>query len=337
MTIQTLSGKSPPAIAMAEKEVVNIKPRRTAPRQSTRGNPLEGVAAEFVFEQTPLAPYTSFRVGGPADFLIGVRQLDQLVAVLEAIGNSDEPAFIFGRGSNLLFSDNGRRGIVVRNESSAIDVGPDGVIVVDSGVRLPALAIETAKRGLTGMEWAVGIPGTVGGAVAMNAGAQGMSVGDVLIKAVVYDRPSAVEIAASELEYSYRSSRLRAEREKVVLQAWLQLQPADPSECLKLVEEYRRRRKATQPTDPGAGSIFKNPEGDFAGRLIEAAGLKGERVGNALVSPKHANFIINTGNAAATDVRALMQVIQERVMDRFGIWLEPEIELVGEGRAGGEE
>ena len=335
--IHNTLGESPPANAMAEKEVVNIKTRKTAARHSIRGNPLVGAAAEFVFEQAPLAPYTSFRVGGPADLLVGVRQLDQLVAVLDAIGKSDEPAFVFGRGSNLLFSDKGRRGIVVRNESSAIDIRPDGIIVVDSGVRLPALANETARRGLTGMEWAVGIPGTVGGAVAMNAGAQGMCVADILIKAVVYSRPSVVEIATSELEYSYRSSRLRAEREKVVLQGRFQLQPAEPSECLQLVEEYRRRRKATQPTDPGAGSIFKNPEGDFAGRLIEAAGLKGERVGNALVSPKHANFIINTGNAAATDVRALMRVIQERVMDRFDTWLEPEIELVGEGRAGGED
>ena len=335
--MQAMSERSPPANVVAEKEVVTIQTRKTRPKNPVRGNPLEGVAADFVFSQVPLAPYTSFRVGGPADVLVGVRQLDQLVAVLEATGKSDEPAFVFGRGSNLLFSDEGRRGIVVRNESSAIDMNPDGVIVVDSGVRLPALAIETAKRGLTGMEWAVGIPGTVGGAVAMNAGAQGICVADILIKAVVYDRPSVVEIATPEMEYSYRFSRLRREREKIVLQAWFQLRPADPSECIQLVEEYRRRRKATQPTDPGAGSIFKNPEGEFAGRLIEAAGLKGERVGNALVSPKHANFIINTGNATAADVRALMQIIQERVMNRFDIWLEPEIELVGDGRAGGDE
>ena len=335
--MKPLPDRSPLPSAVADKEVVTIQTPKIHPRNSIRGNPLDGVAADFVFEQAPLAPYTSFRVGGPADILVVVRQLDQLVAVLEATGKSDESAFVFGRGSNLLFSDEGRRGIVVRNESSEIDTNPDGVIAVDSGVRLPALAIETAKRGLTGMEWAVGIPGTVGGAVAMNAGAQGICIADILIKAIVYDRPSVVEIPTTELEYSYRSSRLRGEREKIVLQAWFQLRPADPSECLRLVEEYRRRRKATQPTDPGAGSIFKNPEGEFAGRLIEAAGLKGERVGNALVSPKHANFIINTGNGTAADVRALMQIIQERVMNRFDIWLEPEIELVGEGRAGADE
>ena len=316
---------------------MTVQPRLLHQGRARSGGPRLDFDAEFVFENAPLAPYTSFRVGGPADILVGVRHSDQLVAVLEAAGGSGEPAFVFGRGSNLLFSDEGRRGIVVRNESSAIDVRADGVIKVDSGVRLPALAIETAKRGLTGMEWAVGIPGTVGGAVAMNAGAQGTSIEDILIKAVVYDRRSLAEIPTPEMEYSYRDSRLRREREKTVLQAWFHLQPADPTECLKLVEEFRRRRKATQPTDPGAGSIFKNPEGDFAGRLIEAAGLKGERVGNAIVSPKHANFIINTGNAKAAEVRALMQIVRERVKDRFDIWLEPEIELVGEGRAGGDE
>lgn len=331
------SDASPPANATIEKETMTVQSRQLNPGNVRRGSPLLDFDAEFVFENVPLAPYTSFRVGGPADFLVGARHSGQLVAVLEAAGRSDDPIFVFGRGSNLLFSDKGRRGIVVRNESSAINMNSDGVIVVDSGVRLPALAIETAKRGLTGMEWAVGIPGTVGGAVAMNAGAQGTCVADILIRAAVYDRPSVVEIAAPEMEYSYRDSRLRRERERIVLEACFQLQPADPDECLKLVEEFRRRRKATQPTDPGAGSIFKNPAGDFAGRLIEAAGLKGERVGNAVVSPKHANFIINTGNAAAADVRALMRIIQERVMARFDIWLEPEIELVGEGRAGGVE
>ena len=329
--------RSPHTNAVAEERVTAVQSRKRGPNNPGRRNPLYDIDAEFVFEQVPLAPYTSFRVGGPADILVGVRQIDQLVAVLEATGRSQEPVYVFGRGSNLLFSDKGRRGIVVRNESSAIDERPDGVIAVDSGVRLPALAIETARKGLTGLEWVVGIPGTVGGAVAMNAGAQGICVADILMKAVVFDRRSICEIAAPDLEYSYRSSRLRRQREKIVLQAWFQLQPADPVECLKLIEEYRRRRKATQPTDPGAGSIFKNPEGEFAGRLIEAAGLKGERVGNALVSPKHANFIINTGNATAADVRALMQVIQEHVMNRFDIWLEPEIELVDPGLAGADE
>ena len=326
--------RSPHTNAVAEERVTAVQSRRRGPNNAGRRNPLYDIDAEFVFEQVPLAPYTSFRVGGPADILVGVRQIDQLAAVLEATGRSQEPVYVFGRGSNLLFSDKGRRGIVVRNESSAIDERPDGVIAVDSGVRLPALAIETARKGLTGLEWVVGIPGTVGGAVAMNAGAQGICVADILMKAVVFDRRSICEIAAPDLEYSYRSSRFRRQREKIVLQAWFQLQPADPKECLRLIEEYRRRRKATQPTDPGAGSIFKNPEGGFAGQLIEATGLKGERVGNALVSPKHANFIINTGNATAADVRSLMQIIQERVKNRFDIWLEPEIELVGEGKAG---
>ena len=293
---------------------------------------LRRVAGEQLRRNEPLARHTSFRIGGPADYLVVVEHVPQLVELVQAAEAEGIPWLVLGRGSNVLVADRGFRGLVIRNLCAGLMIAADGRVRAESGVRFAHLATQVAKAGWGGLEYGIGIPGSVGGAVVMNAGAHGGSFGDYLVAAEVL-RPDGeiTRLERADLQLGYRSSRFHHDRKLVVLAAELALPPTDPAVALARIRECRERRQATQPTAPGAGSIFKNPpEGTpAAGWLIDQAGLKGTRRGDAIISPKHGNFIVNLGQATAADVMALVELAQATVYERFGIRLELEIERVG--------
>ncbi len=289
----------------------------------------------------PMHRHTSYRVGGPADLYLLARSHDQLRRAVLTLIELELPYLLLGRGSNLLVADRGIRGAVVENRARSYRVWPSATsdqwwLEAESGAALPELARHTAARGITGLEWGVGIPGTVGGGVEINAGAHGGCIGDTLdAAAVLYPTGQVVEEGPGSLDYAYRTTALhRVPRDgrprPVVLWTRFRLGRDDPAACLQRVEAYATRRRTTQPSGSSGGSVFKNPPNDSAGRLIEACGLKGTRIGNAQISPLHANFIVNLGRAKASEVRALMELARARVRDELGVDLELENELVGE-------
>jgi UDP-N-acetylmuramate dehydrogenase len=247
------------------------------------------------------------------------------------------PITILGGGANVLVSDKGLRGLVIINKAKRIEFREDAQVWCEAGTVLPTLARECVARGLAGLEWAVGVPGTVGGAVVGNAGAHGRDIAADLFAATILNEANAVaEWSKDELEFTYRSSRIKREArgkmQYVVLAATFQLTPVDPSELAKKADEFNEYRRRTQPPGASMGSMFKNPAGDAAGRLIDQCGLKGTRVGDAEISTVHANFFVNHGQAKASDVKALIDLAREQVKEKFGVELELEIELLGEWR-----
>ena len=280
----------------------------------------------------PLAKHTSARIGGPADAFLVAETSADLEQAARAAWAHDLPLFILGGGSNILISDTGVRGLVVHNQADAVHF--DGQTVrAGSGLSTIHMARRAAQRGLAGLEWAIGIPGTLGGAVYGNAGAHGGDMAGIVtrVQAITPDGP--LELTGEQMVYQYRSSILKRERRRcVVLSAELRLTPADPAAIKARMKEYTDYRKRTQPPGATIGSMFKNPPGDYAGRLIEAAGLKGQRLGGAEISAVHANFFLNAGDACAADVKALADLAIREVEARFGKRLELEIELVGEWR-----
>lgn len=287
-------------------------------------------------QDVPLAKYTAARLGGKADwFYLAKRSLKELTQVVQAAWQDDIPVRILGGGANVLVSDKGFRGLIIVNRVADIDfedMQGGCQVSVSSGTGLLRLARDCAARGITGMEWAVGVPGTVGGAVVNNAGAHGSDMASSIIEVTVLEPSGMRQYSNAEMEYDYRHSILKArdDRRYVVLRADLQLAYDEPNAIHSRMNEYNTYRKQTQPPGATLGSIFKNPEHDYAGRLIEASGLKGVRVGGVEVSGKHANFIINHGEASAGDYYALIQQVQETVYSEQGVELELEIELVGE-------
>ena len=300
---------------------------------------LEGLARALgarARRDEPLAAYTTMRVGGPADLLVICRTVEEVVEAVEMARAHDVPFLVLGDGSNVLVADAGVRGLVVINRADRVRIEEDGTAWAEAGASMAALARETARRGWAGLEWAAGLPGTVGGAVVGNAGAFGGDVASVLRSATVLEPDgTVVERPAEWFEFGYRASRLkgtggREQGDRVVLAATFGLQRGDPETSQARVAEILRERRARQPGGATMGSTFKNPPGDYAGRLIEAAGLKGYRLGGVRVSELHANFLINTGGATAAEVWALIQHIRAEVERRFGVWLELEVERVGE-------
>lgn len=279
----------------------------------------------------PLAAHTTLRLGGPADLWLRVTSVDELVAAVSLARQHEAPVFILGSGANLLVNDGGIRGLVLENRAEGVAFRAETVLA-ESGANLPNLARRCARRGLSGLEWAVGVPGTVGGAVVNNAGAYGGDMAGI-VQRVELLAPAGERRwePVSWLDYDYRHSRLKRRRDYVVLQAELRLAPADPPEVEARMAAFNERRKASQPPGATIGSMFKNPPGDYAGRLIEAAGLKGYRAGQAQISPVHANFFVNLGGARTGDVLALIDAAQQAVQSKFGVVLELEIEVVGEG------
>jgi UDP-N-acetylmuramate dehydrogenase len=293
-------------------------------------------------EQVSLGRYTAARIGGQADAFLEVVTRDELARAAELCWRKQLPMVILGGGSNILVSDAGVRGVVVLNRARNIHFEEEWEaprVWAESGANLGLIARMAAQHGLSGLEWAAGIPGTVGGAVVGNAGAHGGDMAGSLIMAEILHR--AEEEAAVEsqretwhvdrLKLGYRSSVLKQGHQKaVVLAATLKLERSTPQAVQTRLDELVAYRRRTQPPGASMGSMFKNPPGDHAGRLIEAAGLKGRRFGEAQISPLHANFFINLGQARATDVYELIQMARQTVIDRFGIDLELEIELLGE-------
>lgn len=302
----------------------------------------EAVSAKNVMQDEPMARHTSFRVGGPADWLVRVSNAEELLKAVQVAYRANLPYRIIGGGSNVLVSDAGVRGIVILNRATnyVLEEREGGFILeAESGVSLPRLAGELAKRGAAGMEWGVGVPGTIGGAVVQNAGAWGTEAKDRLLS-VEYWTPGREEpeiVPASELRLRYRGSMILDmphQERPVVLRASFRLERDEPEAIAQRNATYVGQRTATQPRAASGGSTFRNPPGDYAGRLIEAAGLKGHRVGNASISAQHANFIVNHGGATAAEIRALIALAQGTVQEKFGIHLHPEVEFVGEGDDG---
>ncbi len=282
--------------------------------------------------EVPLSQYTTFRIGGPADLLVVTHTAHELACAVTVAQAHEVPWWILGGGSNVLVSDAGVRGLTIVNRCRGIQLCPGHRVWAESGVLLAGLARETIRAGLAGMEWAVSVPGTVGGAIVGNAGAHGGCIADRLLWAeVLHPDGKRVTYPAAALELTYRSSRLKTgELKGVVLSAAFQLEPGAGALLRQRAAEYLAYRRQTQPAEASVGSIFRNPPGDFAGRLIEAAGLKGAQEGQAQISAVHANFIINRGGATAADVVRLINRAQQAVWQQFGIRLEPEILLVGD-------
>lgn len=288
-----------------------------------------------VREHEPLAPHTSFRIGGPADLFVRAESLGELIEFATAARAAGLPVFILGNGSNILVADAGIRGLVIENHADAFDAAEEAGklrLTAESGASLPGLASRMARLGWSGLEWAIGVPSTIGAAVVGNAGAHGGSIGGNLIRAEILTSNSAVEWwENADLKFSYRSSRLKEQGQgEVVLRAEFELTREAPEACIARMNQYTEHRHRTQPTDPSVGSMFKNPPGDYAGRLVEEAGLKGKRIGRAQVSLVHANFFVNLGGATARDVLDLVRVVQAKVQEKSGIRLDLEIQLVGQ-------
>lgn len=286
-----------------------------------------------VKENIPLAPYTSARIGGPADVLITADSADELARIIKLLWKLDVDYITLGGGSNVLVSDRGVRGIVVLNRAKGVRFhnGDQPSVTAESGVVFSNLANRCAAKGLAGLEWAVTVPGTIGGAVYGNAGAFGGDMAGNLIWAELLTENGREKFTAEQMAYGYRTSALkRGELDGVVLAAELSLQNSTKEEVTVKVEQFSAHRKATQPPGASMGSMFKNPNGDYAGKLIEASGLKGTRIGNAEISPLHGNFFVNHANTKADDIFALIQLVQKTVKEKQGVDLELEIELVGE-------
>jgi UDP-N-acetylmuramate dehydrogenase len=289
-----------------------------------RGIPLERDVA--------LAPFTTLRVGGPADRYAVAASIGELVDLLELAADASVPAFLVGKGSDIVVADAGIRGLVIRVRADALEVRGASVRA-EAGASMTAMAKRCAREGLAGFDWAVSIPGSFGGAVWANAGAHEGEMADVVTEVEIFDPRDGRRrtLPASDLGFGYRDSRFKHSPE-VVLAGTIQLATGDPAEITALVDEHQARRKATQPlADQNAGSVFRNPPGEHAARLIESCGLKGLERGGARVSEKHANFIVNPkGAARAADIEWLILEVKRRVLQEKGVDLIPEVRIVGE-------
>ena len=287
---------------------------------------------EQVLANEPMKNHTSFRTGGPADVLILPRGASELAAVIGDCRTLGFPHMVIGNGSNLLFPDEGYRGAVIKTAGGLDACEADGrVITAGAGISLSALANAALERGLTGLEFASGIPGTLGGAVYMNAGAYEEEIKDVFLWADVLTEDGIVRMTNEDMQFSYRYSALQDARqgERIALKAAFFLRSGDPGKIREKMSDLNTRRKARQPLEyPSAGSTFKRPEGHFAGKLIADSGLAGFTVGGAQVSEKHCGFVINRDNASSKDILELIRHVQETVMEKFGVQLEPEVRIV---------
>jgi len=286
-------------------------------------------------ENVVMANYTTAHVGGPVDALLPVNTLEELARAADILWKLEVPFRIIGSGSNVLFSDRGWPGMILLNRARNVKIDTRSAVPTiwaEAGANLSHMARQAGLRGLSGLEWAATIPGTVGGAAYGNAGAHGGDMAGSLILAEILHRDNGRQSwPADRLEYRYRSSLLKREHLPIiVLAARFKAVLTAPAEIQKKIEEFSKKRQATQPPGASLGSMFKNPEGDYAGRLIEAAGLKGRRVGGAEISTVHANFFINNASATAQDVGELIHLARQAVAKKFGIKLELEIELFGE-------
>lgn len=312
----------------------HVKRRTVSQRTPPRWNATDlraavaGLRGDVQFD-APLKDYTSFRIGGPADVLVMPADTEDVCLLVRQARAADIPIFVLG-GTNLLVRDHGVRGIVVSlARMKRITEEPGQVLYAEGGVGMPTLMKYATSRGLSGLEWAAGIPGTAAGCVVMNAGTKLGEMQDCVKAVRIVDPAGAiVDCPAAAIQFSYRRALLPR---GIVVGVWVQLKAAPKDRIEATVKEYLRYRKDTQPlTMPNAGCVFKNPGPEAAGRVIEAAGLKGARIGDAQVSDKHANFVVNLGHAKAADVIALIKKVGRTVEEKTGLTLELELKIVGE-------
>ena len=290
------------------------------------------VTEENIHLREPMAAHTTFRVGGPADCLIELENAEQLQKVQRFLCQVGYPFCVIGNGSNLLVSDNGYQGIILQIGKGMSDIAVEGNIVrLASGASMAQAAAAALKNGLTGLEFASGIPGTVGGGVVMNAGAYGGELSQVVTEVQVLNKDGEFLTLDNEtMEFGYRRSTIRRQP-FIVTEVTLALTPGRQEDIRAKMEELAARRREKQPLEfPSAGSTFKRPEGHFAGELIMNAGLRGFQIGGARVSDKHCGFVINTGDALAADIMDVIREVQIRVKERFGVELEPEVVFLGD-------
>lgn len=285
--------------------------------------------------QVPLARYTSYRVGGPAEWFVMPRTIDDLAESIAWANQHSIPVMFLGAGSNLLISDQGLPGLIIctRHLRQSQFDPETAQVTIAAGEPLPTLAWKAADLGWSGLEWAVGIPGTVGGAVVMNAGAHRSCVADILLNTQVMTRTGReATLDVTDLDYRYRTSNLQGDLSRFVVQATFQLEPGhDPAAIAEKTRHHQAHRHRTQPYHlPSCGSVFRNPNPYAAGWLIEQTGLKGFQIGDAQVAERHANFILNCGNATSNDILRLIRHVQEKVQHRWQQCLEPEVKIIGE-------
>lgn len=287
---------------------------------------------EQIFENEPMDRHTTFRIGGPADYFLIPDNKEQVRAIVQICRETKMSYYIIGNGSNLLVSDKGYRGAVIQLYTNMAEIRVEGdKIYAQAGASLARIAAAALKAELTGFEFAAGIPGTLGGACIMNAGAYGGEMKDVLEEVTVLTKDGEiVTIPREKLDMGYRTSAA-AKNGSTVLEAVIKLRRGDHQEIQALMDDLKERRTSKQPLEyPSAGSTFKRPEGYFAGKLIQDAGLRGYRIGGAMVSEKHCGFVINAGGATASDVDALIRHISDKVKEDAGVTLEPEVKRLGE-------
>lgn len=291
----------------------------------------------IIREQEPLTAHTTFRIGGPALYYLIPEGVEEVRDALQFAREKELPFYVIGRGSNLLFEDEGYHGVVIEigkgMEQVMMKEEPDGTVCVtaQAGIPLSTLAAKLAEAGWQGFEFAGGIPGTLGGGIAMNAGAYGGEIRDCIKNAMVMTRSGETLVLNREqLELGYRTSIIQKE-DYIVLEGVFRFSRGEKKSILAAMKELNQRRRDKQPLEfPSAGSTFKRPEGYFAGKLIEDAGLRGYRVGDAQVSEKHCGFVVNRGKASSADVRQLIRDVQDRVREKFRVELEPEVRIVTE-------
>ena len=290
---------------------------------------LETIFGRNVFFDEPLSQHCSLKIGGPADFFVCIENTEQLRQALVFCNKHDLPRFVLGGGSNLLVPDEGYRGVILKIEQS--DSRFDGeVLVAESGAKLNALAHRAADNSLSGLEFLWGIPGTVGGAAIMNAGACGHEIGEIVLSVSgLDDDGEEVTLPKERLQFGYRSSNIAASG-IVLTEVKLKLHKSDPASIQERLQSVKQRRRGLYPARPSAGCVFKNPENVSAGKLIDDCGLKGHKLGGAKVWKEHANFIVNDNGASYVDVKKLMELVEEKVRSEYGVALEPEIIDLGE-------
>lgn len=289
------------------------------------------VGENSILENENMANHTTFKCGGNASLYIAPNSTDELVKVLEVLRNENYPYMVIGNGSNLLVKDSGYDGAIVEVDKKISEIDVRGEeIIVEAGAKLSKVATIAMENDLAGFEFAHGIPGNMGGAVVMNAGAYGGEMKDVLKWVKVVDQNGEIKtLENEELELGYRTSRVMKEK-MIVLEACIKLDLGVMGDIAEVMALLMSKRKASQPLEyPSAGSTFKRPEGYFAGKLVQDAGMKGYRVGDAMVSDKHSGFVINCGNATATDVIQVIKDVQAKVKEDFGVDLEPEVRIIG--------
>ncbi|MCR5792228.1 MAG: UDP-N-acetylmuramate dehydrogenase [Lachnospiraceae bacterium] len=294
---------------------------------------IELLGEEAVKIAEPMENHTTFRIGGPSDYFVEPTTVEQLAKVLSLCKENQISYYILGNGSNLLVGDKGYRGVMIHigNNMAKYTVKEDGTVTAQTGVLLSKLAMDVANAGFKGFEFAAGIPGNLGGAVTMNAGAYGGEIKDCIVKATVMKEDGeVVTLSKEDLQLGYRTSIIQKEQ-LIVLEAEFQFEKGDKTAILEEINRLNTQRREKQPLNyPSAGSTFKRPEGYFAGKLIMDAGLRGFRVGGVQVSEKHCGFVVNDQNGTALDVRKLMEEVDRIVYEKEGVHLEPEVRFVGE-------